>query len=137
MWIRNTISPTNRVRVIVVNKTKILLIKGVIGTGDWSLPGGGVNRGETLVSAARRELQEETGICVGEDELKYSTSLRSRLKFSAPIFVVNLPSASNLTISRRWEIKDVGWFDLNDLPRELSPLSKEAIDSSLGRSLIE
>ena len=53
----------NRVAVIVIKKGKILLVQHHKKDRKyWLLPGGGVNYGETLADAARRELEEETGL---------------------------------------------------------------------------
>ncbi|QQE73486.1 NUDIX hydrolase [Brevibacillus composti] len=40
-------------------KNQVLLVYN--RRGDWSLPGGGVEQGETLAEAAVREMKEETG----------------------------------------------------------------------------
>ncbi|MDA7827790.1 NUDIX domain-containing protein [Rhodobacteraceae bacterium] len=50
------------VRVIVQNaKCEILLVRHTYVTG-WHLPGGGVDHGEDVATAAKREVYEETGI---------------------------------------------------------------------------
>ena len=44
---------------------RVLLIRFVLpNMGFWATPGGGVEPGETLLEAARRELHEELGIAV-------------------------------------------------------------------------
>ena len=45
---------------VVVNRGKFLLLH--YPQGHWDFPKGGIERGETEMQAARRELQEETGI---------------------------------------------------------------------------
>lgn len=46
---------------IVVNDGKVLLLD-TVHTGTYSLPGGGIEIGETLEIALKREVWEETGI---------------------------------------------------------------------------
>lgn len=52
------------VGAVVVRDGSILLIRrgSPPGEGLWSVPGGRVQRGETMAEAARRELREETSL---------------------------------------------------------------------------
>jgi ADP-ribose pyrophosphatase YjhB (NUDIX family) len=51
---------------VVVHRNRVLLIRrgGEPLKGEWSIPGGMLELGETLEAAARRELKEETGLDV-------------------------------------------------------------------------
>jgi 8-oxo-dGTP diphosphatase len=59
-----SIRPEVAVGAIVVDAGRLLLVQRGRGAGAglWSVPGGRVERGETLAEAVVRELQEETGL---------------------------------------------------------------------------
>lgn len=55
--------PRIRVSALLKRRGKILLCRHETAGGEhWLLPGGGVNSGETLLSALRRELAEECNL---------------------------------------------------------------------------
>jgi ADP-ribose pyrophosphatase YjhB (NUDIX family) len=60
-------TPLVGIGVVVLRGDAVLLIRRgrPPGLGQWSLPGGGQELGETAEAAARRELREETGLTVG------------------------------------------------------------------------
>ncbi|KAB1161919.1 NUDIX hydrolase [Micromonospora sp. AMSO12t] len=67
-----TRAPVSRVQLvigIVRRGDEILLVRESLGANGemlWSLPGGGVQDGEVFHEALRREMQEETGLVVGD-----------------------------------------------------------------------
>lgn len=58
-----------RARVILVWQGKVLVVKNWLGAGGWSLPGGGLERGEPADAAASREVLEELGITLDPKDL--------------------------------------------------------------------
>lgn len=60
--------PLVGIGVIVLRQGAVLLVRRgqAPAMGEWSLPGGAQELGETAEAAARRELAEETGLAVGD-----------------------------------------------------------------------
>lgn len=58
--------PLIGIGVIVVRDGRVLLGKrrGAHGAGDWALPGGHLEFGESVADCAARELLEETGLTI-------------------------------------------------------------------------
>src|SRR3954453_7487264 len=61
-WFRLRRGATFGVRAVVIDEEdRVLLVRHTYAPG-WLLPGGGVERGETVFDAVKRELKEESGI---------------------------------------------------------------------------
>jgi 8-oxo-dGTP diphosphatase len=87
--------------------------------GCWALPGGHVDRGETSLVAACRELEEETGITVPADDLRQVGAFdapgrdpRGRyvsVAYTATLSTPVTPTAGDDATAARW-------WPLNALP---------------------
>ncbi len=110
------------VDVLVLIDNKILLVKRnkqLSEGGKWALPGGYVDRDETLKDAVKRETFEETGY-----RIKDLTLLRIKDTPNRPhedkqnIAFVFLCTALEKEGNSDWEVDEQKWFGMESLPDE-------------------
>lgn len=117
LYWRMTRGLTLGVRAIVIDdRRRVFLVQHTYVRG-WHLPGGGVEPGETLLTALARELREEGNIVLaGAPQLRgvYFNGRVSRRDhvavFLVDAFQQSAPPKPNL------EIAACGFFPLDDLP---------------------
>ena len=86
--------------------------------GTWALPGGFVDMDEPLEAAALRELKEETGVENVFIEQLYTFGTPERDPRGRVVTVVYyaLINLAQYKIAADSDVKDVGWFAIDDLP---------------------
>lgn len=92
--------------------TEILLIKHV-NSGHWSFPKGHVEKGETEVETALREIKEETGIDVIIDPTFRETVSYYPKKDTQKVVVYFIGKAKNHDyVPQEEEISEVKWVEI-------------------------
>lgn len=84
----------------------------ILRNGRWDLPKGKVEAGETLLQAALRETQEETGIIVQSFSLSASQPLKT-------YHIFNLYGG--------WHLKQTSWFPMTAEKQPVTPQQEEGI----------
>lgn len=88
--------------------------------GHWALPGGFVEDDEDLEAAAKRELEEETGLVVDKMEQLYTVGTPGRDPRGRTVSVVYYTQEAidikEQQVKGDDDAADAQWFDINDLP---------------------
>lgn len=105
---------------------EVLLVRHGYAPG-WLLPGGGVERGETLVAAALRELHEEAGIVAEEDPVLLGIFLNDAQFRGDHVacFVVRQFREEGFTPTA--EIAEARFFPVAELPDATTPGTRRRI----------
>ena len=102
------------------NDLKVLLIQRDLEpfAGRWALPGGFVHVGESLESAARRELKEETGLkqVFLEQLYTFGNPNRDPREHTVSVAYYALVRMSGHPIRAATDARNAAWFSMDDLP---------------------
>jgi 8-oxo-dGTP pyrophosphatase MutT (NUDIX family) len=102
-------------RGILVCEHHLLLIRQTYGDQFWTLPGGGLAKGETPEAAVRREVQEEVRITLGA--VKYLGQFVSTQTYNVDtVYVFSASTPSQACTIAPGEILEARWFARAALP---------------------
>jgi 8-oxo-dGTP diphosphatase len=105
---------------IVVKDGQILLVKRskkLLEGGKWALPGGFMDRDETVAQTVSREIMEETGWTVKDLQLFRINDNPSRPgEDRQNVVFIYLCTSTEKTGEPDWESDEQQWFDLSKLP---------------------
>jgi 8-oxo-dGTP diphosphatase len=90
----------------------LLTLKRTYGNKGWSLPGGGVDPGETIHQALNRECREEIGIEV-QDAVLTGFYYHSNINAQVGIFRCSFPENEEIKLSS--EHSEYRWSHLSEL----------------------
>jgi ADP-ribose pyrophosphatase YjhB (NUDIX family) len=122
---------------VIVRRGQRVLLQRRSDSGEWGIPGGAKELGESLEDTARRELLEETGL--------FAASLRFLVVCSGPRFAHAYPDGSRIEhVAALYEATEVGgalrsdehetldleYFGVEGSPR-MQPLSRLLLEQAL------
>lgn len=134
VWRRWRKAPIAGVSVIVTNLSgDVLLLKHSYGPDVWSLPGGGLGKGEDPLEAALREVREELGLelprieAIGTLEEELSGSPHTAHLFAATCDRQPRPDGREVVLAR--------FFPSHSLPEPLGRHTRARIAAWKARGL--
>ena len=135
--------PLVGVGAIIVQDGRVLLVRRGQAPllGEWSLPGGVLECGETLRQAAVRETREETGLAVEADDLlgvyeRVTRDEAARVRYHY-VLIDFLCRRTGGELKAASDAADVHWFTLSELdslglPQDTREVIRKGFDRTRG-----
>jgi len=117
------------VRLILVKDRSVILVSHWYAPWAWTLPGGGVDRNESPEAAAIREAREETGFEVKTIAGEIGTYIGAMGKRDTVKVYYTGDFEGSLSLTPNLEIMARSWFDMDNLPEEISPANRRRIEA--------
>lgn len=116
--------------LILIRDNKILLLRRQNTgwkDGNYSLPSGHLESGETVIDAVIREASEEIGVTISQNDVQLVHTLHRAPDGYIDLFFTASKWTGEIYNKEPNLCDDVSWFDLNQLPDIMIPAVKSAI----------
>jgi len=114
-------------------KDQILLLRRFntgYGDGQYSVPAGHLDGGETVLAAAAREAEEEIGVRFEASDIQFSTVMHRIEDDERVDFFLHVRSWNGEPVNAEPDKCDeLRWVDVNDLPENTIPYVRRAIQN--------
>lgn len=125
-------APRVAVGAVVLHEDKVLLVlRGQPpALGQWAIPGGKVELGETLTAAVEREVLEETGLRVRAGEVVFSfdaihRDAAGRVQYHYVILdLLAIAEDPGQPLRPADDVRDARWFTLAEVNSTTLPISE-------------
>ena len=113
--------------LVLDGEGRVFLVKHSYVAG-WHLPGGGVEKGETLLAALARELREEGNIELSAKPVLHAIYFNRRISSRDHVALYVVRSFQQTALPQpNHEIVAHGFFAMQDLPADTSRATRERI----------
>lgn len=124
--------------LVLIKDGKVLLLRRFntgYQDGNYSLPAGHVDKGETFTECLIRESKEEIGVDLKQEDLKVM-HLMHRFSgvewgdegYRIDVFFTAEKWAGEINNMEPHKCDDLSWHDLNNLPQNIIPYIRNALD---------
>ncbi|MDQ2691263.1 MAG: NUDIX domain-containing protein [Chloroflexota bacterium] len=100
------------------------------GDGQYSVPAGHLDGGETVIAAARREAAEETGLTIAAEDIGFSSVMHRMNGDERVDFFIHVRSwqgePSNTEPEKCDELR---WANIHELPDNVLPYVRKALQN--------
>jgi 8-oxo-dGTP pyrophosphatase MutT (NUDIX family) len=125
------------VHLLFFREDQVLLLRRCntgYADGQYSVPAGHLDGGETVMAAAAREAQEEVGIKLETTDMAFSSVMHRMEEDERVDFFIHIPRWTGEPVNAEPDkCDDLCWADINQLPANMIPYVRQALGNHLAK----